>query len=261
MSLVSQIAALATRIATEVNSLRSEMSSLGGGASVTDTAPASPSTGSQWFNSATGQLFVYYDSYWVEVVSNTEVQALPIANVTGLQTELDAKAPIASPTFTGTATADSFSGSGTGLTGTAAGLEAGALGAGDNITTYVNGTLIPANTDTKIARLMYPDGMYAIQIAWSGGYNSSGGTIYWNSSYAGVTGIASASGGGYYHLSPAQQLLVTGTQHHRTVNAPTFFMGPADLTGNYGYLTLFINVPQATSFGNFKVIVKQLNRS
>jgi Phage tail repeat like len=38
--------------------------SVGGG--VSDTAPSSPSAGQQWFNSATGQTFVYYDSFWIE---------------------------------------------------------------------------------------------------------------------------------------------------------------------------------------------------
>lgn len=41
----------------------------GGGASVTvsDTAPSSPSAGDLWFESDTGQTYVYYDSYWVEI--------------------------------------------------------------------------------------------------------------------------------------------------------------------------------------------------
>lgn len=41
----------------------------GGGASVTvsDNAPGAPSEGDLWFESDTGQTFVYYDSYWVEI--------------------------------------------------------------------------------------------------------------------------------------------------------------------------------------------------
>lgn len=31
-----------------------------------DTAPASPAIGDGWYKSSTGQLFVYYDNYWVE---------------------------------------------------------------------------------------------------------------------------------------------------------------------------------------------------
>lgn len=38
-----------------------------GGASVSSSAPASPTTGSLWFDSDTAQTFVYYDSSWVEI--------------------------------------------------------------------------------------------------------------------------------------------------------------------------------------------------
>ena len=37
---------------------------------VADTPPASADVGDSWFNSATGQIFVYYDSYWVESASS-----------------------------------------------------------------------------------------------------------------------------------------------------------------------------------------------
>jgi hypothetical protein len=33
---------------------------------VSDTPPSSPSAGSVWFESDTGKMFVYYDSFWVE---------------------------------------------------------------------------------------------------------------------------------------------------------------------------------------------------
>lgn len=36
-------------------------------ATVSDTAPSSPSTGQIWYESDTGKTFVYYDSYWIEV--------------------------------------------------------------------------------------------------------------------------------------------------------------------------------------------------
>ena len=38
-----------------------------GGATISETAPASPTPGQVWFESDTAQTFVYYDSYWVEV--------------------------------------------------------------------------------------------------------------------------------------------------------------------------------------------------
>ena len=49
-----------------------------GGATVSDTAPASPITGDFWFESDTGKTFIYYDSQWVEVgpQPNTGASAL-----------------------------------------------------------------------------------------------------------------------------------------------------------------------------------------
>lgn len=34
--------------------------------STSDTSPSSPSTGTLWFNTNTGRMYVYYDSYWIE---------------------------------------------------------------------------------------------------------------------------------------------------------------------------------------------------
>jgi hypothetical protein len=36
---------------------------------VSDTAPVSPSSGNLWFKSDTGAMYVYYDSFWIEVGS------------------------------------------------------------------------------------------------------------------------------------------------------------------------------------------------
>ena len=106
---------------------------------VSSTAPSSPVEGDVWFNSVTMQHFVYYDGYWVESNSavggpegpqgpqgpqgiqgeegpqgpvglGTVAVTAPITN-TGTSTDavigidLSNIAPIASPTFTGTATA------------------------------------------------------------------------------------------------------------------------------------------------------------
>lgn len=60
-----------------------------GGASVSSSAPASPTSGALWFNQDTAQTFVYYGSVWIEVgaVSNgarVEVSAsAPASPVTG----------------------------------------------------------------------------------------------------------------------------------------------------------------------------------
>jgi hypothetical protein len=41
----------------------------GGSLEVSETPPTSPSEGDIWYNSQTGQTFVYYDSFWVENIS------------------------------------------------------------------------------------------------------------------------------------------------------------------------------------------------
>ena len=41
----------------------------GGSAEVSATPPSSPLEGDLWYNSETGQTFVFYDSFWVENVS------------------------------------------------------------------------------------------------------------------------------------------------------------------------------------------------
>lgn len=42
-----------------------------GALTISDTAPPYPNTGDQWFESDTGRLFVYYDSFWVEALGGT----------------------------------------------------------------------------------------------------------------------------------------------------------------------------------------------
>ena len=44
----------------------------GGGATVSDTPPSSPSSGQIWYESDTGKTFVYYDSFWVEISSGAQ---------------------------------------------------------------------------------------------------------------------------------------------------------------------------------------------
>ena len=41
----------------------------GGSAQVSTTPPSSPASGDLWYNSETGQVFVYYDSYWIENIA------------------------------------------------------------------------------------------------------------------------------------------------------------------------------------------------
>ena len=44
------------------------------GATVSETPPSSPTTGQVWYESDTGKTFVYYDSFWVEIVGSTGAQ-------------------------------------------------------------------------------------------------------------------------------------------------------------------------------------------
>lgn len=53
----------------------------GGGTSVTvsDTSPSSPAQGDMWFESDTGRVFVYYDSFWVEI--GASASSTPVGTV------------------------------------------------------------------------------------------------------------------------------------------------------------------------------------
>jgi hypothetical protein len=178
----------------------------------------------------------------------------------GIEAEaLNAKANLSGAAFTGSVSATSFSGAGTGLTGTASGLTVNALGGGTNISTYVNMANVSANTNTKVANLILADGMYAFYIHWDAGFGADGvSNHYWSSSYSAIAGITSASAGGYFNGSPQQPLIISGTQHHRTVNVPTFLMYSDSTNGSYGNLSLYINTPVLTRFQNFQVILKRL---
>jgi hypothetical protein len=128
------------------------------------------------------------------------------------------------------------------------------VGGETNVSTITTATNIPANTATKIADFgNLANGLYAVGIAWPGGYTQNGAaTIYWDSYYGAVTGIAAANV--YYNSSPSQPLAVNNTQHHRNVSLPTFAMysdglGATNGSGagsNYGHLCLWVTFPQLT---------------
>lgn len=98
---------------------------------ISDTPPASPNIGDQWYESDTGRWLIYYDNAWVELTSAAVVS--PNANdlqgttlaPTVVTSSLTSVGTLGSLTVTGTATAGTFSGAGTSLTGTAASLTAG----------------------------------------------------------------------------------------------------------------------------------------
>ena len=45
--------------------------SFSGSATTSETAPESPSAGDLWFDTSSGAIFLYYDSYWVQIMSAT----------------------------------------------------------------------------------------------------------------------------------------------------------------------------------------------
>ena len=79
--------------------------------SVADTPPASPIVGDEWFNSLTGKTYTWFDSYWIEVNTNS------VTGASGLNGVASASAPLSynstnnnisvqtDPSFTGKITA------------------------------------------------------------------------------------------------------------------------------------------------------------
>jgi hypothetical protein len=76
---------------------------------VADTPPASPIVGDEWFNSLTGRTYTWFDSYWVEVNTNSIVGASGIVSVTAPITNSGTSTAAAlsiqsNPSFSGTTT-------------------------------------------------------------------------------------------------------------------------------------------------------------
>ncbi len=55
----------------------------GGSAVASDTPPSSPSAGDIWLESDTGKMFVYYDSFWIEVSGTGSVGVTGATGATG----------------------------------------------------------------------------------------------------------------------------------------------------------------------------------
>ena len=64
----------------QYNGTKFAPASAAGGATISDTAPSSPSAGQIWFESDTGKTFVYYDSTWVEVGGGSGGSSDPMNN-------------------------------------------------------------------------------------------------------------------------------------------------------------------------------------
>lgn len=61
------ITSVATNQVLQYNGTAWVNSNAAGGATVSDNAPATPFAGQIWFESDTGQTFIYYDSLWIEI--------------------------------------------------------------------------------------------------------------------------------------------------------------------------------------------------
>ena len=204
----------------------------GGGVSVqvSDTAPSVTETGSLWFNSNTGELFVYYkdgtSDQWVQPASaggvsggsgvsqayvdlsiNTVVDSAPLALntlgkiagalnndplfLTTLNSTVAGKAPTASPIFTGTVS----------------GITAAMVGLG-NVTNESKATMFNNPVFTGTVTGVSAGVTYSLPTATTtvlGGVKIDGSTITINGS-----GVISSTGGSVYTLPTATTIVLGG---------------------------------------------------
>ena len=101
------------------------------------TAPASPEVGDAWYDSASGDVFIYYDGYWVEASNAND-------GPTGNTGSTGAVGNTGATGLTGATGATGLTGmtGATGLTG-----ATGAQGADNPIVDYIDGGLSSGNPD------------------------------------------------------------------------------------------------------------------
>lgn len=136
----------------------------------------------------------------------------------------------------------------------------GPLLGGVNVTTAAANTVFAANTDTKIANLAaLGDGLFALTVTWGYGDNNAGGQLYWATSFGGIVGLISNGTGAYFNGSPANQITMSATQHHRNAaTLPTFFLKSDSTSGAYGNLCLYIRFPEITRISDVTVFGKRV---
>ena len=161
-------------------------SASGGGASVTvsDSAPSSPSEGDLWWKSNDGNLYVYYDSYWV--ISTDVTAGLPVgvisgsAQITSVITDAYISASAASSGFgSGGGTSDF-----TQLTNIPSGLVSGSSQVTDG-SNIVSGSVLRTLDGTNVfsgsliggSNVTITSGSGNITISSSGGGSTPSGTI------------------------------------------------------------------------------------
>lgn len=163
-------------------------------------------------------------------------------------------APIASPTFTGTATAGSFSGAGTGLTGTASGLSIG--GNASTVTTNANltGDVTSTGNATTLATVNSNTGSIGSSTAIPNFTVNGKGLIIAAGTNAVVAPAGTLTGSTLASGVTASSLTSIGTLAGLTVTAPI----TGSVTGNAGTVTTNANMSgvvtssgNTTSFGSF----------
>lgn len=133
----------------------------GGGATISDTAPASPTAGDLWWNSSNGQMYTYYND-------GTSSQWVVANSFTGGSAYL----PLSGGTLTGNlaGTSASFSGTVSGVTGSFTGTVSGVTGAFTGALSDSIGNVrdVPQNAQTTGYTLVATDNGKHIAITTGG---------------------------------------------------------------------------------------------
>lgn len=66
---------------------QADLASAGGGFEASDTAPSTPSAGDAWFDTTTGEIYIYYDGFWVSPAVIASVPTAAASTITGSNAE------------------------------------------------------------------------------------------------------------------------------------------------------------------------------
>ena len=100
-------------------------------------------------------------------------------------------------------------------------------------------------------------GIYAVDVVFSGAFDSTGSPTYWPGRLGAVVAVQSVNTN-IYNQSPNEIITFQGSFHHRSANPPTFYIASDKSQAAYGNLSLFMSVPFNGSVHNLFVIAKRL---